>query len=517
MTVLATCVLAAGAAQGQVETGNVLDANPRIGSGGINTATGAGSGINSQLYITGQVTGLGRFRGRVPYRAANQLGLSLPSASLEDFQRRSVGLADVLSGRSQQTSIYYGRTSTILSLPELAAGLALPGSSAPRRSAARADLRHRLLADATTDYRPGTRQTRQGPPVVSPPDLGGTGQTPSPLSLGVPDIQVSLESRVGREVLFRVPRARDRVRLARELRGMDIEGTSEQFRVKAEVDQTIKAGVEARVPNELETEREARPSAPPQGEPARPTEGDASSGAAQAETLPPPNEDVYVDVLRRLQRRKAEKGEAKAGADGPPGTGRTAQPGENPLVEESPQTGAILVHGLAGSGKDMFNRHMAQAEERLKAGRYYDAAGRYELAAWSDSENPLARVGQGLALFAAGEPVSASLQFRRALEIFPPLMEARIDLLEMLPDEVFERRMGLVLRRLDRYASADLAFLAAVLYHNVGRTEEARKLAKRITEIRSANEVHLAYAQYVLTGSRPGTAGDGSRNGGTPE
>ena len=88
----------------RLQQGDALDSSPLVGSGGRNTAsTGGllrdkGQGIDSQLYVTGRVTGLGAFRGGLPYTPKGAFRLTLPSASLSDFNRRSVGLEDVLKG-----------------------------------------------------------------------------------------------------------------------------------------------------------------------------------------------------------------------------------------------------------------------------------------------------------------------------------------------------------------------------------------------------------------------------------
>ena len=98
----------AGAAGGQlrpVAGGRALDANFQVGSGGWNTTVRSPLGVSSQLYVDGQVTGLGNFRGTVGYNAPNQLHMTVPSAALSDFERRSVGISEVMGGAGYEARL----------------------------------------------------------------------------------------------------------------------------------------------------------------------------------------------------------------------------------------------------------------------------------------------------------------------------------------------------------------------------------------------------------------------------
>ena len=85
-----------GIADGQYyvsQRGHLLDANPRIGSFGLNTNTRLDSLIpRANLYVTGNVTGGARFQGAVPYRSGYEFQGSLGSGTLSDFRRDSTGL-----------------------------------------------------------------------------------------------------------------------------------------------------------------------------------------------------------------------------------------------------------------------------------------------------------------------------------------------------------------------------------------------------------------------------------------
>lgn len=97
-TILIVLFLSAlnGIANGQYyvsQQGHLLDANPRIGSFGLNTNARLDSLIpRANLYVTGNITGGARFQGVVPYKSSSEFQGSLGSGILSDFRRDSAGL-----------------------------------------------------------------------------------------------------------------------------------------------------------------------------------------------------------------------------------------------------------------------------------------------------------------------------------------------------------------------------------------------------------------------------------------
>ena len=127
-------LLLAAAASGQVrqvELGGALDANPMVGGQGSNAVPEQRRAINSQLYVTGQVTGLAGFQGNVPYFAPNQLHLALPGQALSNFIGRSVGVMDVLRGTANVSAPYYSATDTVFGVGGILRGRTAPGTDVP--------------------------------------------------------------------------------------------------------------------------------------------------------------------------------------------------------------------------------------------------------------------------------------------------------------------------------------------------------------------------------------------------
>jgi hypothetical protein len=94
----------------QVYTGRVLDANPQVGAGGSNHPVPGYAPINGNNIITGNTTGLSYFHDRIPYSDPYAFQESLPSSSLNNFERQSAPL-DYTSGQGVTQRPYYNPSS----------------------------------------------------------------------------------------------------------------------------------------------------------------------------------------------------------------------------------------------------------------------------------------------------------------------------------------------------------------------------------------------------------------------
>ena len=565
---VAAAGLTGPAAQGQIrrmEGGRALDANFQVGSGGVNEPAGSRLRIDSQLYVDGQVTGLGNFRGTVGYSPTNQLRLDVPSAGLSDFKRRSMGLSDVLGGAGGGTLRYYSRGTTVLGLEGIRSGLAVPGSNMPAHSVLTPNLARQLYVDALVNYRkitpqsPGQAITVAPPSPLAPlPGAEAAGEK-DPAEIGpaapglsaAPDQQTrtdpfALPVRPGTGALFGVLRTEDRRSLARELYQVgQAEGQGRALAMR--VDAAVRAAVD------LTADRPKDPDDPDAGgRGGVPAAGHTltadrpvtrARAGTDRKTVPKANQDVFLDLLVQLRElREERKAAAKPPAAKPPAAGRDYLAGPAPVevasLAEDPTTRpaampdadadeplgdiverlgteGIILHSLAGRQHDRFNFYMAMAERKLGAGRYEEAALNYEYAIISDSGNPLkrvalARVGLSLTLVVIGEPLRAAVNLRRAMELFPPLMmETRINLGGIMDTSVLERQMIVLDKRLDAAVTRvepQLAFLAIWVHYNANEMVEANRYARRLLAAAPEDKLYKAYATFVLTGRRPGEA-----------
>lgn len=510
-----------------LQQGQALDANFLVGSGGQNI-TRYQPPIDSQLFVTGQVSGLAGFRGSVAYYAPDQLNLTLPSAAVDAFRGQTVGVNDVITGTPYVTAPYYDRSSTLLGARGIVSGQALPGTDVPISAIPPAP--QGLYGQAgTAAYNPlGLGSDRLG--LVMP--LAGSTLRPF--------LEQGLRGTATVPTLFTVPGAARREELEHELGGVVL---PEDFAVQSEIDTRLDPTA-----RNNRVDRLRPPTLAPE-----PNEPNAGLNVARlplhplggTEAVPPqPDEDVFSDILSRLSRGGAGEGlippaerraiwrAAEPNAPAPEKRkteekeGRKEETVERPamleidrkalmettarpgIVEYTPE-GGLLIHRLAGTSRDQFNTLMAAGEENLKDGNYYDAAEIYRQAVSVDQNNPLARVGLSVALFAAGEPLGAADQLKRAAEMFPPILTSRLDLAAIVDKELLARRLDFLARRLDNPQTGPepmLHFIAAYVYHNLGDEQQARDYAIKLRDSSPDDRVLARYAASLLGGATPASA-----------
>ncbi len=508
-------------ARGQVlptQDGRELDASPALGSR-YNSETPQAQ-INSQLYVTGQVSGLAYFHGSPGYNSGDQLRTNVPSAVQSDFNRRSMDLSQALGGQTYLPSPYYSRGQTVLGLNSILAGRAAPGSNVPIATVPSAtSLGQQLYVDAMADYRtseanrgartmmPGVSRTLPG---AQPTLVAGGAMSNAATILGTP---VRLEPALATNAMpaggmFGVSGGQQQAELARELY---LQAHPEQI-----VAQRQPQRREGMITDKLDA---AVPGASPlgQGQPspiAAPGQQDANQPGAQAAlggsiqklpAMPVRNQDVFMDMLVTLRRdRDSRREQALVAAGLAPQRGAAAPIQTGPVVGalvEDQGGRSMVLHALAGESKDLFNVQMALAGEQLRANQYYDAAYAYETASYQDKRNPLARIGRGLSLLGAGESLSASYEIERAVQMFPMLSKARIDLPAVMNAEVIRKQLDLLDERV-KTASPEarqrLEFLATFLYYNDQQFDKARTYAQKLVKSIQNESLLRAYAQDVL-------------------
>jgi tetratricopeptide (TPR) repeat protein len=253
--------------------------------------------------------------------------------------------------------------------------------------------------------------------------------------------------------------------------------------------------------------------------------------SATSEVMTPKTgQDIYFDLLTSLQPQRpgvvAARGDPFAAllrrpetpAQQPDQAQRPDQ--EHPLPpDRAPDRSSdklerrqnvLVLHSLAGEGPDLFNRHMRQAEAWLAQRKFYEAAQEYELAALMDRSNPLARLGNALALVGAGEPRAAALDLQSALRYFPPLMDTRVDVPKILGKELAGDRLALIQQRIEsdgQKVDPSLVMLAAFVSSSLDQPDKARQYAAQLKSIAGDDRLAAAYADRILQpASQPASA-----------
>ncbi|MHC4718398.1 MAG: hypothetical protein ACYS5V_15605, partial [Planctomycetota bacterium] len=139
----------------RTQSGRMLDANYGIGTGRYNSVRQADRPIDGNLLINQQVTGGYGFRGTVPYAGANELRLTLPSAEIDPFLRRSAGVEQLTRGTyGYGPEAYLSPTRTVLSPSAIASGYTRPGTSIPRSAYVPRERARQLISAAVEPYKP---------------------------------------------------------------------------------------------------------------------------------------------------------------------------------------------------------------------------------------------------------------------------------------------------------------------------------------------------------------------------
>jgi tetratricopeptide (TPR) repeat protein len=527
--------------------GRALDSSMQAGSSGINGSINSRmsggllresmqKGINSSnLYVTGRVSGLANFQGTVPYRGASSFGIDLPSGTLADFNRRSVGVSEALQGGTFSPEPYFSPYNTALGVRGILGGENLPGTNEPSQPNMVRSMTSNLYDEATSNYRSldsdriGGR-IGGGLDVASLPgsQLGlgesaravyysGVGEsTPGGYATDSDaDLVPSwIVSRTRPGAMFGQLSPYRRTDLARELYAFDrvLPGGDRRnsSRIEGDSDLGYKVGKEYTLPPDM---------LPDAAEDANASEDANFLGRTPAEEarLPRRNEDVYLDLVMQMRRIQQQRQLAEKSREVPGGPGSDAAEGAAGvlapqrsvagIVDYDAENRQVIVRRLAGLGESDINLQLQRGREQLNDGEYYSAVGSYQTAAILAPENPLPHVGMTLGYFAAGEAYSAGTELLKAVKLFPPMMEIRVDVASMMDPEVIReqlRRYEITFQK-DKFfqPSPEVPFVMSFLHWSLGNAAQAVRYATLLKRLEPEDPVLQAYVEFQLTGSRP--------------
>jgi len=496
---------------GNANSGRLHDANPGVGSGGINLARPAYDlGGRSDAIITGNVSGLGRFQGGSPLLQNNAFRASLGSTALSDFQRQSVGIADVLSNRTMAPTYFYDTQRTIPDINDIRRGLTQPGSStlystsvtplrgggqveSPLNFGLRDPVDRRTFAPGGLD--PSQRSIPSPSPMgISPlyfDRAAGSSIFGPPQSR--PGIYEQLAERraARREAINRMSNDLQRSRLEDELAlrdagrlnppvttpapvavGESMPPSIASIQVSGDDDAPDAPGVSGG--NRFNDMIGAIRAAQAAGRPLLGFSADGAVPSGEAEPVAPADDKAAspdagptrVDFRRERGRRIV---------------GLTEKSSDAAIASASAAQWAGLslddpIASFAIANSDKMNQYMEEGEEALREGRYFDASRHFDMAAVMDPRNPLPLLARGHALAAAGNYMSAVNSLSRGLTLFPQITAFKLDLPAMVgQSDVFDRRRAELERRLSNREDRELRFLLGYLELYSGLTDLAQK------------------------------------------
>ncbi len=556
---LAWMVLLAGdAAVGQIDyrvnrgnargTGHALDRNTGFGTRGTNLPGSAFDlGLRANAIVSGNVTGLDRFHGKTQVLTGSQFRTTLPTAGLSGFHSRSIGASGLRPNQVPAPAYYFGAQETVADLGLIRQGLNAPGSS-KLRSAHSAPIRPSAMKPLPEFSRLGSSLDLRLGDGPTTPRLGVFERAAAPADHQDPLGTSGARYRsLGESLIFGTPSPAPSARTD-QLRRRWLDGTG----LRAPIQRAGSAGelleaadrrwkpLAAEGPGGLPAIRPGSalvldgPGVPRSTLGTRQTsdrgtaldEGAPSVGQRPADLGHDRFADLYraVRVAQRLgvhqlgfqvvepadQRGRSGVGDA-AGAT-------TALPVDRPAIRRRSQESlaelataakwaeALLedpITSFAGRQRSLFNNHMLDAEQALKAGEYYKAARFYERAHGIDSGSPLAFLGRGHALAAAGDYVTAAWSLQRGIERFPQIAAFRIDLPALVgQQDVFDIRRADLENELDRSEHYELRFLLGYLELYSELPADGLHNLRQAAELAPSGSIISIFPDLVL-GHRP--------------
>lgn len=495
LVMLAVFTVAGASAWGQyyVQQGNVLDANNRVGSGGLNYGARSYAVNSANRLVTGNVTGGRYFQGFSPVRDSSSLFLSgvsgvidrdnlgivsgratLPSDRLSSFRRDSYSVGDPVRNINTPAP-YYPLSSTVADTGAIARGLNRPGSSQLRSSymlpqpdlratpsdpldTARSSLVGRPLSVQPQLVRIDTGQAvtgRVNPQLLASPLFGAFRQVPvgdlaakaeqNPLQPTSPTSPLDLRVGSRTPVDLRVDRLVDRRAVDLRSDADRLAGLPPGTSLTGEGEPGIATGLSGMTTASLFDRMQA------------------AAGGALARPLARPGETAEEAQPRGtlLQPTAASVQQAETVAQA------------QPVLPEAVRGGFDApLRSFVGTEESAVNRYLKQAEDELHAGNYYKAADAYSLAHMVDARNPLPLLGRSMALLAAGDYLSSANDLFQAIQLFESLARFDVDLKQFIPDlRALDRRRAYLEQRLQTFDDFRLRFLLGYAEYSSGLTD----------------------------------------------
>ncbi len=404
---------------------------------------------SGNLTVTGNVSGSSYFRGSVPYRSTTEFGAPLGTSDISSFLRRT---APINSARSQfLPQPYYLPSRTV-------------GSIAPSGTG-------EILTYPRIRDNKGTGEFVA--PQVS--NIGKILEIPaaSPLYDYSRTRPLSYEptAELERNITYNLIREENKKNLSIALQKAN-EGMYKTSTQNQQTGQTAKGILSAPKPTEpakrFEPFEPLQPGQVPNAKVEKPAAKDVYEQMREELANAPTPETVQAERQQVAEQNQPEE------------KGPSDMRSELAEIDEKTAGAVVGVHkSFATQAKNKFNYYMRTAEECLKQGKYYSAADAYTLASIYKPDDPLAYAGRSHALFASGEYVSSAYFLARAINIFPQYVNFKVDINAMIPDkDRLESRIADVKQWTSKGESAELSFLLAYIYYQLGKTDLALEAIK---------------------------------------
>jgi len=500
---------AASAQVQQVYSGNALDANNQVGSGGANRPVPGFTPVNGNDIITGNVAGLKSFKGNLPYSSQYEFRGNLGSASLNNFNRTSAPQAGAYGLQSGINQVYYspqrltaGAMGAITASP-IGSGVDnryvpltslsptvtnIPGSlnnPAALANSVPARAFDRLATTPSSFDLPGAPGRALASPLFGMRPLGEDmridgAARPTPVDDAPPKLRTDVganeavtgqvQQRVNERVNSQVPETETGIAALVGQTNKDEFKVSDTYRNLLAELQTA-GGPDTGTTDKTESGTTAKTNDTPgtgSGTTVDPLKGTTGS-------LPKVERDPVTGQLREVKppRQVTQNDPTKPGYTAGALSGTAAL---EELPVEKLQAGQKIepLPTLAGKEPTSFNELMKQAEGQIKAEKYIDAARTYQQALRIEPDNALALVGRAHASLCAGLYESAASDMKLLFTKKPEMIAVRYKLESFLPAQREEFLLRDLAGLSQRKSGNSASFLIAYIHYQAGRTAASK-------------------------------------------
>ncbi|MBN1846754.1 MAG: tetratricopeptide repeat protein [Sedimentisphaerales bacterium] len=472
------------------QDGHLLDANPRIGSMGINPDARLDAlvpRLNNNLMITGNVSGGMRFQGLIPYSSELEFGATLGSSTLSDFRRDSVNLNLAQSGITGSVpyldparSVTGIRGQQVMSTAQRFFGADALGPSLGGRLQGPFDRNLTIRPMEQLNFSLNIDQPIRsvGPWPVGLP----TGQRP--LWMGLTEGQ---EGQSGPEQPERIqplfpgespyPPGQQVMPQDNRLQPLEpgeMESTEGQEPARSILSDTNAGQADRRPQEPLNIMGDAGTGLATPGSGQRAV-GDTGTGQSG---LPGMADPAAARVIPGLPAGvpMTVPGQTPAGASGLTRASPSEQAEPAPIGSLGRETGFGLEQ-YQQLARQRYQSYMQQARQRMQAGRFYQAANAYGSATVYAPQSAEAHLGKAYALFGAGEYMSAAYFLYRSLELNEKAALEPVDMTALMgTKELFNARMGELDIWQKQSGRAELMLLQGYILFQAGNPDTARAL-----------------------------------------
>lgn len=481
----------------QLDMGASMDANPQVGGGGSNRPVPGFVPINQNDVMTGNVSGLSYFHGRVGSSSPYQSRSGFANDPLANFARQSAG-TPTNGAYTGVTQTYYLPSATVStaggSLYSSPVGSGFDSALVPRASispAATASQLNALNGGMGADYQAINRSLNANPLQAGQPGnvlanplfvLRTTEQSaknsdlahPTTLPNGMPNPNLPLNNGAGLNP-DGTPATRpvdpDLVQgLVGGNRDPRVAGQSVEFKSALVSDTYLQLA------DQLNKVQGATPGA----------ENDPST--QPADNALPNRSGMDIDPLTGKPRLIATLPNFTSRGGRPAATTQSAMslrtnlPTPKRLNEVSDaellagsKIKPVHIAQSAGGAISGFDLQMSRAESNLKVGRYLDAAESFQSALTMKPDDPLALVGRAHAEMGAGIYIAAEYDLKFVFTRKPELVSVRYDVNSFLPANRQEFLLEDFHKLTTNKETANMAsFLYCYLCYQSGRTAQLK-------------------------------------------